>query len=90
MLIVGHHKLSNLPPHMLSQAALPSPPLLIAFDRLLFTTTGSNIRLYSEGVLSTKNSGCLDVLCQSAIRILARMSEMSDISELSQGCHNCR
>ena len=60
MLIVGHHKLSNPSPHMLSQAALPSPPLLIAFDRLLFTTTGSNIRLYSEGVLSTKNSGCLD------------------------------
>ena len=23
-----HHKLSNLPPHMLSQAALPSPPSL--------------------------------------------------------------
>ena len=84
MLIVGHHKLSNPPPHMLSQAALPSPPLLIAFDRLLFTTTGSNIRLYSEGVLSTKNSGCLDILRQSW------MSEMSDISELSQGCHNCR
>ena len=30
MLIIGHQKLSNPPPHMLSQAALPSPPLLIA------------------------------------------------------------
>ena len=54
-----HHKLSNLPPHMLSQAALPSPPLLKAFGRLLFTTTGSDIRLHSEGVLLAKNSGCL-------------------------------
>ena len=31
-----------------------------------------------------------DVFCQSAIGILAWISEMNDISEPSQGCHNGR